>query len=127
VSSYPSTTEEVIRAEQEWLRAHLECDVDVLGRLMAEEYSLIGQKGEVLKKEQILATFRAGERHWDRAESDQLEVRVYGEVAVVTGRWTAKGATAGLPFDYAARYVSVWVKRDGRWQMVSDQSTPIPP
>ena len=60
------------------------------------------------------------EREWLRAY-----LRVYGTTAVVVGRWRDKGVNAGQPFDYAARYVSVWVKRDGEWRMVSDQSTPI--
>ena len=52
-------------------------------------------------------------------------VRVYGNTAVVVGRWRARGENAGRSFDYQARFVSVWVRRDGEWRMVSDQSTPI--
>jgi len=52
-------------------------------------------------------------------------VRVYGDVAVVVGRWRARGTNAGRAFDYAARYGAVWVRHEGEWRMVSDQSTPI--
>ena len=76
-------------------------------------------------KEQVLVSFRSGERGWEEAHSDEHDVRIYGDAAVVVGRWRAKGANAGRPFDYAARYVSVWVERDGEWRMVSDQSTPM--
>ena len=62
---------------------------------------------------------------WGEARSDELQVRVYGETAVVIGRWEARGVNAGYAFDYVARYVSVWAWRDSRWQMVSDQSTEI--
>ena len=59
------------------------------------------------------------------AHSDEHDVCVYGNAAVVVGRWRARGVNAGEPFDYAARYVSVWVKSDGGWRMASDQLTPI--
>ena len=55
-------------------------------------------------------------------------MRLYGDddVAVVVGRWRARGTNAARRFDYAARYVAVWVRRDGQWRMVSDQATQIP-
>ena len=58
-------------------------------------------------------------------EFSDENVRVYGEAAIVIGRWQARGINAGQTFDYTARYMSVWVWRDERWQLVSDQSTDI--
>ncbi len=78
-----------------------------------------------MSKGQVLASFRSGERYWSKAHSDEHHVSIYGDTAVVIGRWWARGVNAGQPFDYAARYVSVWVRHDGGWRMVSDQSTPI--
>ncbi len=60
-----------------------------------------------------------------RGAHDEHEVRIYGNTAVVVGRWQARGTNAGRIFDYSARYVAVWVKLDGEWRMVSDQSTRI--
>ena len=117
--------EQVLRAEREWSAAHLGLDVDALERLMAPDYFRVGDGGEILDREAILASMRSGDRGWDEARSDEHDVRVYGDTAVVVGRWRARGVNAGRPFDYAARYVSVWVRRDGGWRMVSDQSTPM--
>ena len=117
--------DQVLRAEREWLLAHLRLDVRALDRLMAPEYSQIDDNGRLVSKEQVLASFRSGERGWSEAHSDEHRVSVYGDTAVVIGRWGARGVNAGQPFDYAARYVSVWVRSDGEWRMVSDQSTPI--
>ena len=120
-----AAVEEVLRAEREWLLAHLRLDVQALDALMAPDYAQVDREGSVVGRERILDSFRSGERGWEEAHSDEHSVRVYGDVAVVVGRWRARGANAGEAFDYAARYVSVWVLRDGRWRMVSDQSTPI--
>ena len=120
-----SVVERVLQAESEWLLAHLRLDGDTLDRLMAPDYTQIDDRGRIVSREQVLASFRTGERWWDEAHSDEHDVRVYGNTAVVTGRWRARGANAGRPFDYAARYVSVWVENDGEWRMVSDHSTQI--
>ena len=117
--------EQVLRAGREWLLAHLNCDVAALGLLMADEYAQVTDEGKVVRKTEVIASFESSARHWDEAQSDELQVRVYGEAAVVVGRWQARGVNARQVFDYAARYVSVWVWRDDRWQMVSDQSTEI--
>jgi ketosteroid isomerase-like protein len=117
--------EQVLLAEREWLLAHLQLDVPALDLLMDPDYLQIDSRGGAVGKEQVLASFRSGERHWTEAQSDELFVRVYGNTAVVVGRWQARGVNAGRSFDYQARYVSVWVRRDGEWRMVSDQSTPI--
>ena len=116
---------QVLQAESEWLLAHLNCDVAALGGLMADEYAQINSKGSIVRKADVIASFESGARHWDEAHSDELHVQVYGEAAVVIGRWQARGVNTGQAFDYTARYVSIWVWRDGRWQVVSDQSTEI--
>ncbi len=119
------TVSEVLDAERAFLQAHLDCDVVTLDRLMAEEYAQIDSRGRVVRKAEVIASFESGARHWDEARTEDLEVRVYGEAAVVIGLWRARGTNSGRAFDYAARYMAVWVRRDGRWQSVSDQSTEI--
>ena len=54
-------------------------------------------------------------------------MRIYGEVAVVTGRATPKGVADGREFVDPVRYSRVYVKRDGRWQVVLFQQTRIAP
>ena len=120
-----AAAEEVLRAEREWLSAHLRLDVAALDQLMAPDYVQIDGGGRLVGKEEVLASFRSGGRSWTEAHSDEHTVRVYGDTAMVVGRWRARGTNAGQDFDYAARYVAVWARHDGRWRMVSDQSTPI--
>jgi ketosteroid isomerase-like protein len=121
----PDAASTVILAERAWVEAHRQLDVPTLERLMADEFIQVGPRGQLLAKGDVLASLRSGQRRWEYAESDQYQVHLYGIVAVVHGRWRAKGDNSGSPFDYAARYVAVWIYRQGHWQMVSDQSTGI--
>jgi ketosteroid isomerase-like protein len=55
------------------------------------------------------------------SESDEYVVRVYGKVAVMTHRTTLKDP------DYQFRSTHVWVKLEGRWQVVSSHYSVIKP
>ena len=116
---------QILQAEHDLLLAHLNGDVTSLDHLMADDYAQISSTGTIVSKAEYIASIESGSRHWDEAHSDELDVRVYDSVAIVIGRWQARGVNAGQNFDYSARYMSVWVWRDERWQLVSDQSTDI--
>jgi ketosteroid isomerase-like protein len=115
--------QEVLQVEQAWVEAHRQLDLATLERLMADDYFVIRSDGSVAGKEEDLASYGTGDRYWEYAEGDEYDVRIYGHTAVLSGRWRARGVNAGQPFDYAAQFLSVYVKRDGRWQMVAAQST----
>jgi ketosteroid isomerase-like protein len=66
---------------------------------------------EVVKPEYI--------RHVD------MRVTRYGETAVVTGIENLKGTYKGRPGEMALRFSNTLVRRDGRWQLVSHQSTRV--
>ena len=116
---------EGLEAERRWTGAFLEGDVERLAALMDDEYHQVQADGSVKTKQQVLASFSGGRRSWERAESDEHLVKLYGDTAVVVGRWRAKGGTWGETFDYVARFVSVYVRRSEGWRMVMDQSTPL--
>ena len=125
MSAEQTSLAEVLAAEYAWAEALRMLDLKTLEQLMADEYVIIQPGGDKVGKLATLDSLRGERRHWEIAQSDEHDVRLYGEVAVVVGRWTGKGVNHGQPFDYQARYLCVWVKRDGRWQMVADQSTAI--
>jgi len=117
--------EEVMAVEREGTEAHLRGDVTTIARLMAEDYLKIESDGSVSDRATTLAKYTPETRYWEKAEGDEYVVRVYGDTAVVIGRWTARGMNNGERFDYAARFLSVYVKREGEWKMVAEQSTSI--
>lgn len=112
--------------EHEWTKTHLRGDVETPARLMADDYLKIEFDGCVSDRAMPPAKYLPGACYWEKAQGDEYNVRVYGDTALVIGRWTARGMNHGTRFDYTARFLSVTVKRAGRWQMVAEQSTAIP-
>ena len=119
------TVEEVLVAEEAWAQAHLYTDKEAIDRLMHPDYTIIKPDGSIWDKETALASYVPGKRDWDEAGSSEHIIRIYGDTAIVIGLWSAKGVNNGEPFDYQARYTSLWVKDKEGLRIVSDQSTEI--
>ncbi len=117
--------ESVMQVERAWTDAHQRGDFEIIARLMADDYLKIESDGALSDRASTLSKYKPETRHWDKAQGDEYLVRVYGDVALVFGRWSARGVNNGEHFDYAARFLSVYVKRNGEWMMVAEQATEI--
>lgn len=115
----------VIAAEERLAAASLTLDLGVFEQLLHPDYVIIQPGGLIENKAETIASLASDTRHWQVARSDEMDVRVYGDTAVVIGRWTGKGQNGDEPFDYQARFLSVWVKEGEQWRNVAFQSTPI--
>jgi ketosteroid isomerase-like protein len=124
----PMTTskkiQSVLQAERDLAKAHLNLDLVRIDALLHPDYVIIQPGGKVEDKAETLASLQTGDRTWEIARSDQMDVRIYGETAVVIGRWRGKGQNQGTVFDYLARFLSVWRYTAGMWRNVAFQSTP---
>ena len=115
----------VMQAEHQLAAAHLQLDLKTIDSLLHPDYVIIQPGGKVEAKTEVMASYSTGMRLWDTASVDQLDIRLYGDTAIVVGRWLASGKNETERFDYAARFLSVWVKQAGRWQNIGYQSTEI--
>jgi hypothetical protein len=57
---------------------------------------------------------------------DSVTVRIYGDVAILRAIADNTGTYRGFPFAGKIWYTRIFVRRDGRWQAVAMQHTPIP-
>src|SRR3954468_22453061 len=78
-----AAVQQVLQAERDWLNAFRQLDVVALARMMADEYMQVGSRGQLVSKQEVLASLRSGARSWDEAESDEYRVQVYGGTALV--------------------------------------------
>lgn len=118
--------EKIAANEHAIAAAHLSLDGAVIEKLLHPDFVNVAANGVVEGKDEVLASWRAGERHWDVAKVDGLDVRVAGATAIVAGRWRSSGTNRGVQFDYDARFMSVWVREEGRWLNLAYQAVEIP-
>lgn len=88
--------------------------------LLATEYQLTDLYGKVTKKSEWIAKAKAA-RGGSASKSEGREVRVYGNMGIVTGRWRETNTTPPS----VLQYTTVFIYRDGRWQVLVDHATAI--
>ena len=115
----------LLRANREYDEALVRGDAEALERIYADEFVYTTFDGEVRDKAQQIAFTRSGELKLESGRSDDVRVRVYGNTAVMTGRFTAKGKFRGAAIDVHERYTAVWVRSRGRWRLVAEQGNEI--
>jgi ketosteroid isomerase-like protein len=118
---------DVVTLEGEWRDALLSKDEAALRRLIHPRYKLVGIRstGSVaVDLEQWIAALR-------RMDIAALEVRVTDCVALdnvivatVEAKWKVR--YLGQPIDERVLLTDVWVREDGRWQVVRRHSSPVP-
>ena len=111
----------------EWPRALKQGDVAWFQRHLADELVVTtGRTGMVTTKAQEIADIKPANLQSGSETIDDLRVRAYGDVAIATFRIDVTGSDKSGPYHRLARYTDVWVRRDGRWQLVASHSSLIP-
>jgi ketosteroid isomerase-like protein len=113
---------------RQWDEASMGRDTAVLARILADDYVYTDARGAVITKSAyLMSLIKAPDMTQQSFTSDDLGIRVYGDVAVVTGRSSWKGRSRGKSqfADAQYRFTDVLVKRNGRWQAVATQATAI--
>ena len=126
---------EIRELEAQFGRAVVAGDRSFYERVLAADFIHTSHSGQFKTREAWMAENKfenrpgkpqPGKTYYEALDIDDLAVRIYGETAVVTGRSTPKGRTAkGEPIRGRYRFLRVWVKRGGRWQVVAFEGTRI--
>jgi len=103
---------------------------DGMESLMAEDFVILHSTGKLESKQSFLDRAAAGSLISQRVPVEVVEdtIRLYGgSTALRTTRIKAVLRPPGRnPVEMSFRTIDVYVKLDGRWLWVSEQSTPIP-
>lgn len=77
-------------------------------------------------KPRMMANLRAGKTKVESVTLTDLKARVYGDTAILTGRYDDVHVTDGARGEAHALFTRVFVKTNGRWQAVAYQQTGLP-
>jgi ketosteroid isomerase-like protein len=119
-------TEQAVAAmEQKWLQSQKTNNPDLVAPLLADKFINTGRDGKVTNKAESLANAKATK--YESVAYDDLKVTVFGDTAIATGGFKAKGTDAsGKPLDVQERFTDTWVKMpNGQWQCVASQGSPV--
>jgi ketosteroid isomerase-like protein len=104
--------------ESQWNDAHLHGDAEALDRLWADELRVVVPKMNPLSRADALSFARSGRMKFSRYETSELNVHVYGDTAVVSGRLRRSRERAGQTVEDDWRFTKVYVRTAGAWRVV---------
>jgi len=117
---------ELERLERAWNEAHERGDAAALDALWAAELVVTVPGMPVMKKAESLAIWKSGRMKFQRYTTSDLEIRVFGDAAVVTGRVERERSVNGQPAADDWRFTKVYVRRAGQWRVVAWHASASP-
>jgi ketosteroid isomerase-like protein len=121
----PSVVEHIKNMEKDRAAAVVKGDVATLEGLTADDYIFINAYGQLSDKATTMNNIKTGNIKLTANEVSDLKVRLYGDTAVVTGKANSKGTIGGRELKGPVMFTRVYVKKNGKWQSVAFQQTPI--
>jgi uncharacterized protein (TIGR02246 family) len=118
---------DVRRLESVWNEAHLRADADALERLCADDLQVIVPGMRQMSRSESIGVLRAGRIKFDRYETSDVRIRLYGDTAVVTGLLQRTRSVNGKSMDDDWHFTKTYAKRSGQWRVVRFHASPNTP
>jgi len=124
-SAISATAEEAVitQLEKDWVAAIVKKDVPVLERVLAADFRGTSPGADTYFKGDAINDLTSGDYAVKAMDLDEIVVKVYGDTAV---SFTSQAETSQyLGKDTSGHYhfTDVWVRRDGRWQVVASHGS----
>lgn len=90
---------------------------------LADDFRQINSAGQIKDKQSFVNGLLDPNLQIDPYKVEDFEVRLYGEVALLSGRTQMTGRYGDESFTAHYRYIDIYVLREGVWKVVSVQIT----
>lgn len=120
--------EEALDLLHRWTKAYLEGDATTLDEILDETWLYAGSSdGKTTDKKSTIEEFSAADYKFSDISYENLEVNLYGDVAVVRGSETMVivGNEGKDTTQLSLRFTDVYQKKNGKVRAISTHSSPI--
>lgn len=121
-----STEAALNRLEDLRYEALKNADAKLMDGIYADEFVYQTFLGVTHSKASYIDSVVSGDVKINTFQRENSRVRFYGNTATVMATTHLDVTIRGEPRQVSLNYLNVWVKRDGRWQLVARQSTGVP-
>ena len=118
--------DDVRQAERDRFTAMTKADTGALDKLLAPELSYTHSNAQVQDKAGFVGDIKSGAIKYLSIEPNDMNVRVFGNAAVVTGGAAVQVIQSGNDLSIKIRYTATHINRNGSWQLVAWEATRVP-
>ena len=114
-------------AEKAWATATVSATEATLKQVLAEDLTYTHSTGDTDTRAVFIDNLKTGVRKYHKVDHESMDVRLYGNAAVVTATAQIETSQKGAkPTPAHLRFIHLWIFQNGRWQMVAHQSLRLP-
>jgi hypothetical protein len=118
--------QELEQLRKTWNAAWLENDSATVDKLMAAEYAYIAPNGQVLDRSAIMGVIRSPSYKINSGTWTELQAPLLSkDAAILLDRWQGTGTFNGSTFTDDHRCSRICLRRNGTWQIVFEQASPM--
>jgi hypothetical protein len=112
---------------QQWASYVGQGQADELAKILDDSYQHTHGTGLVESKEEFLGALRSGARKYEPIQLEEVKTRLFGDCAVVNGKFVLKVSIKGKMMEGVNRFSFVVVQTSQGPKIVSFQATAIKP
>jgi len=116
----------IIDLDRKRMHAMAAKDVAILEAVLADDLIYTHSSARLDTKKSLINAMVSGATVYTGVEPSDVKAQDLGDSVVLTGIAQIKIVSNGTPNAFGVRFTDVYAKRDGRWQMVTWQSTRLP-
>ena len=116
----------VIDLDKERMQAMAAKDIATLQSLLADDLVYTHSSARLDTKQSLIVGMTSGSTVYTSVEPSDVKAQDFGDTVVLTGVCQIKVTANGTPNAFGVRFTDVYARRNGRWQMVTWQSTRLP-
>jgi len=116
----------VVDLDRKRMQAMATKDVATLETLIADDLVYTHSSARLDTKRSLIDGMVSGKTVYTAVEPSDVKAQDLGDTVVLTGVAQIKVTVNGTPNAFGVRFTDVYARRNGRWQMVTWQSTRLP-
>jgi hypothetical protein len=122
----PSENDELMQLLAARSKALVDENLEYFEQLLSENFYYTNANGKVFDKNEYIEYFiKSKKLKWQAQEIDDVTIRRYENIAIITCRIHDSASFQGESFDGYFRSTQVFVKLIGQWRYVTGQTTTI--
>ena len=116
----------IIDLDKKRMQAMAEKDFATLDAVLANDLIYTHSSARLDSKQSLIGNMQSGATVYTSVEPSEVKAQDLGDAVVLTGVAQIKVVSNGKPNAFGVRFTDIYAKRNGRWQMVTWQSTRLP-
>ena len=116
----------IIELDRRRMQAMAAKDYATLEAVIADDLIYTHSSARLDTKASLIGNMQSGSTVYTSVEPSEVKAQDLGDTVVLTGIAQIKVTSGGKPNAFGVRFTDVYAKRNGRWQMVTWQSTKLP-